>query len=254
MKRWTVAALILVLALPAFGGKGDDAQIEALEAKVETLEAKIDALGSKLDAHFAGLDAKLAELAAGPEAREGKARAMLTEVNQAIGKGEFDQARTLLANMEKQYGTTQAFRQARSLKQELEVFGKDSPADLSVEKWFQGEAAIDDGQATLIVFWEVWCPHCKREVPKLEKIYNDYKDQGLNVVGLTKLTRDTKEEVAADFIKTQNVTYPMGKETGGASSYFNVSGIPAAAVVKDGKIVWRGHPARLTEEMLKGWL
>jgi hypothetical protein len=29
---------------------------------------------------------------------------------------------------------------------------------------------------------------------------------------------------------------------------FNVSGIPAAAIVKDGKIVWRGHPARLKPE------
>ena len=37
------------------------------------------------------------------------------------------------------------------------------------------------------------------------------------------------------------------------SQHFNVSGIPAAAVVKDGKIVWRGHPARLTDEMIQGW-
>jgi hypothetical protein len=38
------------------------------------------------------------------------------------------------------------------------------------------------------------------------------------------------------------------------STYFGVRGIPAAAVVKDGQIVWRGHPARITEDMLKGWL
>ncbi len=43
-------------------------------------------------------------------------------------------------------------------------------------------------------------------------------------------------------------------ETGKLTEYFNVSGIPAAAVVKDGKIVWRGHPIRLTDEMLKNWL
>ena len=30
--------------------------------------------------------------------------------------------------------------------------------------------------------------------------------------------------------------------------------VPAAAVVKDGKIVWRGHPSRLSESMIKKWL
>jgi hypothetical protein len=35
---------------------------------------------------------------------------------------------------------------------------------------------------------------------------------------------------------------------------FNVSGIPAAAVVKDGVVVWRGHPARLNNDILTGML
>jgi thioredoxin-like negative regulator of GroEL len=50
------------------------------------------------------------------------------------------------------------------------------------------------------------------------------------------------------------VDYPIAKETGELSRYFNVSGIPAAAVIKDGKVVWRGHPAQLKEDQLKSWL
>ena len=34
------------------------------------------------------------------------------------------------------------------------------------------------------------------------------------------------------------------------SSSFAVTGIPAAALVKDGKVVWRGHPARLDDALL----
>jgi hypothetical protein len=29
-----------------------------------------------------------------------------------------------------------------------------------------------------------------------------------------------------------------------------VTGIPAAAVVKGGKVIWRGHPAQLTDDVL----
>ena len=28
---------------------------------------------------------------------------------------------------------------------------------------------------------------------------------------------------------------------------FNVTGIPAAALVKEGKVIWRGHPGRLDD-------
>ena len=74
------------------------------------------------------------------------------------------------------------------------------------------------------------------------------------MVGLTKLTRGKSKEEAMSFLQENNVTYPVAKESGDLSKHFNVSGIPAAAVVKDGTIVWRGHPARLTDDMLNGWL
>ena len=107
---------------------------------------------------------------------------------------------------------------------------------------------------TLLAFWEAWCPHCQREVPELEATYKSLSPQGLQIVGLTKITKSATEEKVTEFIKEKGVTYPMAKETGALSEYFGVSGIPAAAVVKDGKVVWRGHPARLDEETLKAWL
>jgi hypothetical protein len=56
------------------------------------------------------------------------------------------------------------------------------------------------------------------------------------------------------FVTEKGVQYPVAKENGSLSSHFGVSGIPAAAVVKNGKVIWRGHPARLSEAMLKSWL
>ena len=125
-----------------------------------------------------------------------------------------------------------------------------------IEKWYQGEGDIDLTKGTtLVVFWEVWCPHCRREVPNVKETVSKYGDKGLQVVGLTKVTRSSTEEKVTEFIKEHDLNYPVAKEKDGAlSKYFNVSGIPAAAVVKDGEIVWRGHPARLSDDMIKGWL
>ena len=140
--------------------------------------------------------------------------------------------------------------------QELGVIGKDAPSDWGIEKWFQGESDIDlaSDDTTLVVFWESWCPHCRREVPKMQQMYETYKPKGLQLVGLTKITKSSTEEIVESFITENKVSYPKAKENGQMSTYFGVRGIPAAAVVKDGKVVWRGHPANITEDMLKGWL
>ena len=42
---------------------------------------------------------------------------------------------------------------------------------LDVDKWFVGNTSFDSGEATLVVFWEIWCPHCKREMPELVKMW-----------------------------------------------------------------------------------
>ena len=70
-----------------------------------------------------------------------------------------------------------------------------------------------------------------------------------------RVTKSATDDGVAEFIKENNLTYPVAKEQDGSlSSRFGVRGIPAAAVVQNGKVVWRGHPARLTDQMIEGWL
>ena len=74
------------------------------------------------------------------------------------------------------------------------------------------------------------------------------------MIGVTRINRSATEQSVQDIISQNNVKYPMAKEDGSLAQYFAVSGIPAAAVVKGGKVVWRGHPARITPAMLDNWL
>ncbi len=88
----------------------------------------------------------------------------------------------------------------------------------------------------------------------MQAIYDQYRDKGLQVIGVTRLTRTATAESVVSLISEQQVSYPIAKETGALAEYFAVKGIPAAAVVKDGQIVWRGHPQRLKPELLESWL
>ena len=179
-----------------------------------------------------------------------------TEINTLVAQAKFDDAKAKVAEFMKSYSTTKYARGVASFQKELEVIGKESPKEWGVEKWFQGADEIDlnGSPTTVLVFWEVWCPHCVREVPKLQKLYDKHKEKGLQLVGLTKLSKSATDEELNDFINEKQVHYPIAKEDGSISQYFNVSGIPAAAVVRNGQVVWRGHPSRLSEDLLQSWL
>ena len=242
----------LIFSTLLFTGCATADQVKELNTKVEEMEKKIAELEK---APKAATTAKAATAQANP-AEETAAQALLKEMQEAMGKNDIAGAKAKYAEIEKKYATTRTFKRAAKMGKELEVFGKAAPSAMNVDEWMIGDASavnLSKG-VSLLVFWEVWCPHCKREVPNVQKTFDTFNPKGLQVVGLTRLTRGKSKEEAMSFLQEKNVTYPVAKENGDLAKHFNVSGIPAAAVVKDGTIVWRGHPARLTDDMLNGWL
>jgi outer membrane murein-binding lipoprotein Lpp/thiol-disulfide isomerase/thioredoxin len=238
----------LMLSALLFTGCATADQVNDLNTKIEDLEKKIAELEKAPKAAATAKEANTED--------ETAAQALLKQMQEAMGKNDITGAKAKYTEIEKKYSSTRTFRRASKMGKELEVFGKKAPASLSVDEWWIGDTGsvnLSKG-VSLLVFWEVWCPHCKREVPNMQKTFDTYSKDGLQMVGLTKLTRGKSKEEAFGFLQEKNVTYPVAKENGDLSKHFNVSGIPAAAVVKDGTIVWRGHPARLTDDMLKEWL
>ena len=252
-----------ILALSLLGiatGCATADSVQQLSEEVKSLKAEVESLKSTKPSAAAPADAAAAAAAktadGASEEDEAAARTLFTDASNLVQQGDYDQAKAKLAEMKSKYPTARTTRRAQKLEAELEVIGKPAPATLEVEEWLQGqgEVSLANGKPTLLVFWEVWCPHCKREVPELQATYEELKPKGLQMVGLTKLSRNKSKEEVMGFIKDKGVTYPIAKEGGAVSSIFNVSGIPAAAIVKDGKIIWRGHPARLDKAMLEGLL
>lgn len=243
----TALALTGLLGLAACADPATETRIADLETQVKDLQAKVTAIESRPGGAAKGAPA----VDAAAESEAGELLRQATDLAQAL---KYDEAKAKLGELKEKYGATRAARSAGRLESELAVVGIDA-GELEVENWFQGNASMNDGKATLLVFWETWCPHCRREVPKVQATFDKYNSQGLNLVALTKITKSSTPEKVEEFAKENNLSYPIAKEKDGSmSSRFGVRGIPAAAVVKDGKVVWRGHPARLTDEMIETWL
>ena len=91
-----------------------------------------------------------------------------------------------------------------------------APADFSPDFTFTiydmagnayDESIFAEHQVTMINFWEPWCGPCVAEMPELEKLYEDYKDKGLLIIGVFSST-DTLDDVNK-VLNDAKITYPI---------------------------------------------
>lgn len=61
-------------------------------------------------------------------------------------------------------------------------------SDFSLENTDNELVSLEELQGeklTIIDFWATWCKPCTKAMPKINKIYQDYKDEGLSVIGIS---------------------------------------------------------------------
>jgi peroxiredoxin len=93
------------------------------------------------------------------------------------------------------------------------------------------------GKAVLLNFWATWCGPCKIEMPWFVDLQNQYRSQGLQIVGVA--MDDASKEDISKFAKDMGVNYPIliGKESVG-DQYGGVPALPETFLIgRDGKIV-----------------
>jgi cytochrome c biogenesis protein CcmG, thiol:disulfide interchange protein DsbE len=67
------------------------------------------------------------------------------------------------------------------------------------------------GQVVLVNFWASWCLPCREEAPELEAIWQQYRAQGVTVVGIA--WSDIEADTLA-FMDEFNMTYPNAPDLG----------------------------------------
>jgi cytochrome c biogenesis protein CcmG/thiol:disulfide interchange protein DsbE len=68
------------------------------------------------------------------------------------------------------------------------------------------------GKVVIIDFWATWCPPCRKGIPDLIKLKNEYKDKDVEIIGvsLDRVTRAGKTaEDVVPFIEKMGINYPI---------------------------------------------
>jgi thiol-disulfide isomerase/thioredoxin len=215
LNRFAVAAALFTSLLAAASlASCADPELERRVAELDKRVSDLEANRGKAGPSTPGpRPSQNPEAPAASQADEEAAGELFRAANEAAEANNYDLAKAKLQELSTKYGNTRTAQRSQRLKSELAIVG--TPAgDIQVDKWYtSNKSDFDDGKATMVVFWETWCPHCQDEVPKLEDTWSSYKGKGLNIIALTKVTRSSTDEKVDQFIDQHHLTFPVAKET-----------------------------------------
>jgi peroxiredoxin len=115
------------------------------------------------------------------------------------------------------------------------------------------------GKVTIIDFWAAWCGPCRRENPNIVKIYNEYHDKGLEIIGVSldgNSRQSNPKKAWLDAIEKDKLAWTQVSHL----KYFNdpvarlydVNAIPATYILdEDGKIVAKNLRGRQLESKIQ---
>ena len=92
------------------------------------------------------------------------------------------------------------------------------------------------GKVVILNFWATWCPPCVKEIPHFIALYEEYKAQGVEMVGIS-VDREGVD-VVKSFVQGHQVNYPILMSDGKVlPAYGGILSIPTTFVIdKEGEI------------------
>lgn len=98
--------------------------------------------------------------------------------------------------------------------------------DVAFDALDGGTARLSDyaGKVIVLNFWAIWCAPCRMEMPELEAIYQQYRDQGVVVLAVN--VSEGASDIAA-YIRSNGLTFPIVRDSKlTAARSFRVSSLP----------------------------
>ncbi len=94
------------------------------------------------------------------------------------------------------------------------------------------------GKITLIDFWAAWCKPCRLENPNIVSVYQDYRDKGFTVVGVSLDTSKSRwtQAIADDQLDWTQISH-LQRFRGPIARSFNITAIPSSFLVDENGVI-----------------
>jgi len=108
-----------------------------------------------------------------------------------------------------------------------------------------------DGSIRVVDFWATWCPPCREAIPHLNALHRKYRDQGVNVVGIS--VDESPRALAAFDREVVHIEYASLMTSKDVEEAFGgVLGLPSTFILdREGRLV-QSYVGPVEMETLEG--
>lgn len=94
---------------------------------------------------------------------------------------------------------------------------------------------------TIIDFWATWCKPCVRSIPKLVQVYDKYKDQGVQFIGMN-VDGSRNLPKVKPMVRSLKIKYPVLLDLNNQiMNDLNITSIPYLLIVDSGNNIVATH-------------
>lgn len=113
------------------------------------------------------------------------------------------------------------------------------------------------GEIVVLNLWASWCPPCRKEMPDLIRLSEDYQGKGVTVLGVNLATHERSSNDADEFMEEFGIEFPtfidlpIEDGEGVVSSRYNINSIPYTYIIDQDGIILKVFSGEATYEMLE---
>lgn len=120
-----------------------------------------------------------------------------------------------------------------------ELFGhRKAPNPVGIELEYQGELGDLNEGVKALIFFETWCPFSQKYIPTIEELNKQYSPLDVEILGFTRVRRNSSDEEVRKFIDQNNLSFSVLKENGRSWNYFEATGTPFTVILHEGEVIW----------------
>lgn len=164
------------------------------------------------------------------------------------------------ADAEDRTGTESEAGQEKKEENEKETEADTVPAiDFERKDQYGQTHRLSDykGKTIFLNFWATWCPPCKREMPDIQKLYEEYsaeEEPEVVILGVAApgYGSEGSEEEIREFLEENGYTYPVLMDTGGELfASYGVYSYPTTFMIDRDGNVFGYVSGQLTEDIMR---
>lgn len=149
---------------------------------------------------------------------------------------------------------TSGYLQVRDRSIQMSLLGLEAP-EISVKEWIKGgpaSLAHFRGRVVLLEFWATWCKPCQEMFPKLKKLHEHERSQGLEVIALTRHymayrgpaeSMIQERQLMLSMVTEHGVDFHVGiAEDEGLQGIYGANGLPTVVLIDRNGIIRYAGP------------